>query len=154
MYKQITYPKSHHCPRGSDELRNYLDDLEFATKFVRENSNIVGKSVKPGATKPSSLKIDKYPEPELEVVQYLHQYTTLVDVLERSVPQLIAHFGSQVACEFDLLEEGQHKKLFVKILTKLSADEALERLDAFDKNWWFKESIDARRNLEFVLEFQ
>lgn len=39
MLRQISYPKSRNCPRGKEELKAYLDDLDFATKYFDEELN-------------------------------------------------------------------------------------------------------------------
>lgn len=157
MLKQIVYPKSYHCPRGQEEDNDYLRDVALVTKVFDipdEFGLSAGYTPRGVEIRPKS-KITVSPDftgLDSRVQRYLEQNNTLPPLISEALKPLKRYFVG-ATYEFDLLEEGGKEKLFIKILTTLTAEEALTHLDVFDKSWWFKQSKTARRQLEFVLEF-
>lgn len=160
MYKQIIYPKSHHCPRGQEPLVDYLRDVEYLTRIYSDNSEPTQLTVKAKTEQSKSPelkkldKLSKMSKLDSTALRYLEKQIPLVDVLIEGVANLRKIFGQNGIFSFDLLDEHGKEKLFVKIHTKSSADDALQKLDLFDNAWWFNQSKAARQHLEFVLEFE
>lgn len=149
-YRQLSYPKSHHCPRAEDTIQEYLNDMAFATKFFGDR---VAKE-KAERTEVSTVSVpDGFGSVETDVAKYLAEHRDIHSVLSEVVDQVRKNFGKRIVCDFDLLEDGLSKKLFIKILTKASAEKALSQLDSFDRTWWYQQPHSVRSKLEFVLEF-
>lgn len=77
------------------------------------------------------------------IIDYLQSHSELINFLVESHYYLEKHFGPTAKFGLEVVQdpEAQHEQLFVYINTSLPANEALIRLDQFDKDW-FLDYID------------
>lgn len=91
-----------------------------------------------------------------EVGEFIGENLYLLDILEEVPGEIYRYFGSdqklvlKVSAEPDILESSE---LWIEILTKLSAKEAMPVLEEFDKNWWLENMERANCKLNITLKF-
>lgn len=74
------------------------------------------------------------------VPKFLQTHSQLVPVLEEIGAIVPRYFGSQARLELEVIhdpENGQQGQFFAVIQTPLAGTTAMERLRAFDEEWWF-----------------
>ena len=90
------------------------------------------------------------------VRQYLRDHPEVIQVLLEARLCLEKHIGTDVRVFLEIVrdpEADRDQELFAYIVTTLSADEALRRLDAFDDGWFLKHIGNVAGRLNFNLEF-
>jgi hypothetical protein len=90
------------------------------------------------------------------VRQYLRNHPELIQVLLEAHPYLKEIFGTQVRVFLEIVtdpEAAREQELFAYIVTTLSADEAVRRLDDFDDGWFLQHVERVAGRLNFNLEF-
>jgi hypothetical protein len=157
----ISYPSSKHCPRGSKELREYVNDFAFITKVLQQAS----VSAAPKASAPSANQVKEiydYIRPlERKFVfgeaaeDYVVSNPSLGIFLLSAAEQLRKYFGKKAKYRLQVLKEAadSHGKLFVEIYPSVDFEEATAKLNKFDQDWWFKQPGQIHTYLEFCLEF-
>lgn len=92
---------------------------------------------------------------EQAIKLFLLEHSTLVDWLKESYSYLTKHFGSNNKYVLELVQlPGEtDTNLMVYIQTSLSAQEALGKLAAFDRDWFLKQTHNIGDILNFNLEF-
>ncbi|MBD2388103.1 hypothetical protein [Cylindrospermum sp. FACHB-282] len=91
------------------------------------------------------------------VGRFLHKHSTLIDVLLEAHPQIRKYFPLE-KLRLKLYvdpESPQWEKLVLSICaTPESVDEALNKLDEFDQEWWIDASLGVAVNLCINLDFE
>jgi hypothetical protein len=83
------------------------------------------------------------------VRRFLHAHPHLIEVILEAYPYLVRHFGPNPQVMLEVVrdpEAERSEQLFAYILTSLNADEALDRLDRLDEEW-FLDQFDRVGNL-------
>lgn len=88
-----------------------------------------------------------------DVEDYLENKPFLIETLFEAVKKIYCYFGEQTPLRLEILKDGASEKLFVLIHVGLEPEEANENLNSFDNEWWFKQSKNIHKRLEFSLEF-
>jgi hypothetical protein len=91
-----------------------------------------------------------------EVVKFLNAEANLVPLLKEAYDEIRKYFPSAVLI-LDILidpEATDEKELAILIRTSLHPDEALDRLDLLDEEWWLDASLDTGEKLSIHLEFE
>lgn len=89
-----------------------------------------------------------------DVYAYLNQRHDLLDVLPQIREAVTQHFGENHTLRFAIFsdpEERDNPQLLITISTPQSPDEAYERLNHFDHQWWFKQSTLLRQQITIAL---
>lgn len=89
------------------------------------------------------------------VTQFLESHPFLIPLLFEACGQILRHFAPkprflEVVADSEARED---RELYALIETSLPPDEALERLDRFDKEWWLAAMDRAQCKLSFDVEF-
>jgi len=90
------------------------------------------------------------------VEPFLMNNSFLIDLLNEAAPKLQEYFGNNVRVRLEMFSDpvaANDSELFARVLTELSASEALGLLDRFDNEWWFDASSRARCLLNFALRY-
>jgi len=90
------------------------------------------------------------------VRRFLQTYPSLLDVLIEAWPYLQKHFGPDPQVELQVTSEpeiGESQCLFAYIVTSLPVDDASERLDRLDQEWFLAQLDRVGEVLNFTLEF-
>lgn len=90
------------------------------------------------------------------VKEFIEEHSYLTHILIESYELIIRFFGSGCYLELAVTtdpEEG-FKELFVYIKTALPVDEALQKLDNFDDQWFLDKMSDTKGKLNFNLSFE
>lgn len=88
------------------------------------------------------------------VQRFLDEHRHLLPLLARAAPVVRHHFGpdTRLSLAVDRIPEaGAYEELYVVVHTRLSPDDALDRLVAFDDDWWLDELPAARGKLTITL---
>lgn len=88
-----------------------------------------------------------------DVTNYLRKYPFLIQILTLAVEPLQKAFGEGYKLSTEIIDEGGRQKLFAVVTTSSRAEAALERLDEFDRSWWFGVPDRVRNFLEFTVDF-
>ena len=91
-----------------------------------------------------------------EVATFLTKNEFLVRLLNEAAPKLQKHFGDSVRVHLEVFsdpDQASDGELFARVLTTLSARQALSILDRFDKEWWFRASLRSKCLLNFALRY-
>lgn len=90
-----------------------------------------------------------------KVTEFLESYPFLISLLLEAYDTIRNYFpDAQVFLEVIADQEAvNYKELVIFIATDLKPDEALDRLDQFDENWWLDASDRARGKLSIHVEF-
>jgi len=97
------------------------------------------------------LPEDYYTEDAEAVWEFLQAHPHLLSVLVEGRAVVARHFpGSQVVLMVDRRNEPDGQ-LVAYIRTDLETDAALERLNAFDNEWWLRQSFGVKCDLLFNL---
>jgi hypothetical protein len=90
-----------------------------------------------------------------EVKGYLRLHDSAINVLLEAPERVKSHFqrDTQIALEVITDPEDGDRKLFAFALTPLPAEEAMDRLEQFDEEWWFEASERAEGQLIVDVEF-
>lgn len=150
-------PKSVHCPKGDDVLKEHLQDAALVARAYGRISfgerRQSAKTIHTAKTSNSKIsEIEKLYKFDEKVKKYLFTQTVLVDFLIEASGIINEFFGGNLT--HSLIFPEQSKKLFVEIQAHLDFEQAMEIMDDFDKNWWFKQSREIRSKLEFSLDIQ
>lgn len=91
-----------------------------------------------------------------EVRAFLNSNAFLISLLKEANRKIKSQFGYDTAIALEVFtdpdsDDGQ--KLFALIFTALSADEALERLERLDQEWWLDASARAKGRLNIDVEY-
>ena len=90
------------------------------------------------------------------VSEFLYENQFLMNLLAEIPWQIRQYFGNSPRLKLEILSEHDFhasKELWISILTKLSAEEALPFLDKFDEEWWLENMDRANHKLNITLEF-
>src|SRR5882672_3201427 len=84
-----------------------------------------------------------------EVKDYLRRCDYVIDVLLEAPEQIKSRFGrdAQIVLEVITDPEDGDRKLFAFILTPLAVEEAMDRLEKLDEEWWLDASERAEGQL-------
>jgi hypothetical protein len=122
-------------------------------------------------TNRSVSEIDSHQEQENKIQSLFHIYQLrddrsvndfirenpfLIELLFESNQKIKEHFGSDVQVILELLvdpEAGDYRELFALVLTELKPEEALERLEKLDNEWWLEASSLAKGLLNIDVEY-
>lgn len=91
-----------------------------------------------------------------DVAEFLESHPYLVPLLFEAYPQMEKHFGGNAPVFLEVItdpEATDDRELYALIGTRLSPEEALERLDQFDKDWWLRTLDRAQCKLCIHIEF-
>jgi hypothetical protein len=91
-----------------------------------------------------------------EVSQFLEKHPFLVPLLLEAYSEFGNYFGPYPQVFLEVVtdpEAADDRQLFAFISTRLSPDEALDRLEQFDKSWWLSALDRAEGNLCIHVEF-
>jgi hypothetical protein len=92
-----------------------------------------------------------------DVVEFLSRHSTLLELLEEAPRQVQRHFGdgmSRLVLEAVKDHEAEDdEELILFIQTALPIDQALQRLDRLDEEWWLEAGSRTQGNLGMNLEF-
>ena len=88
------------------------------------------------------------------VVRYLQSHPQLINFLQESHYYLLKHFESTSKFALEVIHdpEAQHQQLIVYINTPMSVDEALNRLDKLDTEWFLDHINSVGHLINFNLE--
>jgi len=92
-----------------------------------------------------------------EVMKYLANNFFLFPFLQDVYEQIRSYFGKsgqpilEVVTDPEAIED---QELVIFIHTTLSADEAIERLEQFDEQWWLNAPVNIRKKLCIDVEFE
>ena len=91
-----------------------------------------------------------------EISDFLSDNVYLVPLLAEAYEKIREYFPSaklilEVVAD---PEADKEKELVIFICTKLPPDEALDRLELLDKNWWLDASLDSGEKLCIHVEFE
>jgi hypothetical protein len=104
----------------------------------------------------TSYKLDSLYEyrNQNDVAHYLQSYPGLNDFLEESYYHVRKYFGATAKLALEVIREpeAQYKQLMVYINTSLPVDEALNRLDRFDNQWFLDHINQIGHLINFNLE--
>jgi hypothetical protein len=92
----------------------------------------------------------------LEVQRFLEEYPVLAPLLLEAYGKIGSYFGPYPEVALEVVtdpEAADDRQLFAFIGTCLSPDEALDRLEQFDKSWWLSALDRAEGNLCIHVEF-
>lgn len=154
----VEYPKSVHCPRGKGELRELLDDVRFASKVLKggkyESSSTpaVHHHEVSSDAKEKISRLKKFYKFDEQIETYLEKNIFLYDSLLEAIHQIRVSFGEKHKHIISI--PSQTRRLFIDIQTRLEFEEAIEAMDRFDNEWWFKQSREIRSKLEFSLDIR
>lgn len=90
------------------------------------------------------------------VARFLMKNDFLIDLLNEAAAKLQDCFGDSVRVRLEIFSDptaANDCELFARVLTKLSANDALDLLDRFDREWWFDASSRAQCLLNFALRY-
>lgn len=90
-----------------------------------------------------------------EVLQFLEQYPFLVPVLLEA-PEKIRHYFPDSQLFLEVVPDAEiidWVLLVLSILMKLDPDEAVDRLNQMDMEWWVHTSYEVRKNVCTLLEY-
>ena len=91
-----------------------------------------------------------------EVAEFLGENPFLVPVLFEAYPEIEKYFGRTAPVFLEVVtdpEAADDRELYALIGTRLSPEEALERLGQFDKDWWLRTLDRAQCKLCIHIEF-
>ena len=92
-----------------------------------------------------------------EVADYLRRYPHLVPVLVEAAEVIPRYFGADAPLVLEVVtdpeEDAPRPELFALVRTTLGPDEARERMDRLDDDWWTDASPDGPGVLVVDLEF-
>lgn len=71
-----------------------------------------------------------------DVQRFLISHPAVADVLREAFPYLVRHFGQDFELAFELDRYDGGKKLWAYVVTGYEVEEALDRLDNFDRAWF------------------
>lgn len=85
-----------------------------------------------------------YPFRNTEAVRrFLGAHPHLIEIILEAYPYLVKHFGPNPQVMLEVVRDPEAERpeqLFAYILTSLDADEALDRLDRLDEEWFLDQS--------------
>ena len=89
------------------------------------------------------------------VMAFLRKHSYLADTLLPALPRVRQYFdeSTQVALEVVYDPEDGDRKLFAYILTALSVEQALAKLDQFFDGWWLDACEQTQGELIFTVDF-
>lgn len=158
----IQYPESVHCPRGNEELAEFLQDVRFATKVLKGEAdkfpfhsprhNHAQRHEKTVDFTQQLTALKKHYQFDEKVEVYLKNNAPVIETLLEAVKQIRISF--EETYKHALTIPPQTRKLFVDIQTHLQFEEAIESLSDFDNAWWFKQPVEIRSKLEFSLDIR
>jgi len=91
-----------------------------------------------------------------EVSRFLERYPFLVPLLLEAYSKFWNYFGPHPRVFLEVVtdpEAPDDRELFALVCTSLTPDEALDRLDQFDRDWWLDASYTAQGKLCIDVEF-
>lgn len=91
------------------------------------------------------------------VLAYLETEPFLVPLLIEVRQQIRRYFAdsSAVLEVFDYQDDTiAERQLYLSIMTQLPVDEALDRLNQFDTNWWLDKARRTQRKVSIDVDFQ
>ncbi|MBD2568868.1 hypothetical protein [Anabaena lutea] len=93
----------------------------------------------------------------LDVNRFLQNHSNLIDVILEAYPQIRKYFPTE-KLRLKLYvdpESSQWEYLIISIcVSPESVDEALNKQNEFDENWWINASLGVAVNLSIDLEFE
>jgi len=91
-----------------------------------------------------------------EVLEFLSDNVSLMPLIEEAYRKIREYFPEEKLILEVVAdpEVDNEKELMIFIHTTLNPDEALERLDMLDENWWLDASLEAGEKLCVHMEFQ
>jgi hypothetical protein len=90
------------------------------------------------------------------VRHFVRCHPEVIETLIEARPRLEEHFGPQVKVSLELVSDPEAdatEQLFAYIVTSLPVDEGINRLDAFDEDWFLHQIDRVAGRLNFNLEF-
>ncbi len=91
-----------------------------------------------------------------EVRQFLEAYPFLTSLLREAHDKIGDYFGPQTAVTLEVVtdpEAMEDRELFAFIHTNLPSQEALDRLERLDQDWWLEASDRSEGRLCIHVEF-
>lgn len=95
----------------------------------------------------SELRRDYQLDDEDEILTFLERHPTVAPLLLDIRSNIRRFFGEDVVrlnLSYDPEWENDQPELFVNIQTRMSPQDALMRLKAFDTEWWLKKLTEAK----------
>jgi hypothetical protein len=86
---------------------------------------------------------------------YIRHYPGVADLIRESSAEIHHIFGFDAGLVLDIppdYEEDDVAHLYVRIHTPLEIDDALDRLDRFNDEWWWDRMGSAPDTLHFTIE--
>ena len=75
-----------------------------------------------------------------EVTEYLSRYPNLIPLVLEVADHIPQYFGADAPLILEVFTDPEsipvHQELFAIVQTPVSAQDAVERLDRFDEEWW------------------
>ena len=93
---------------------------------------------------------------ETAIIDFLLQRISIVKYLFEAPQKISEYFGDHQGLALEIIRdpEGAYEELFLYIKTNLEPDDALNRLDKLDKEWFLnipqQEILDFNINFEFI----
>lgn len=95
-------------------------------------------------------------ENETEIKGFLYHNQTIIDFILSAVTQLRKFFSKEkLVLKFDMDPESEENAgfLLLKILSEASSNDTMERVDRFNREWWFRKKISTSGRLIIKEEF-
>ncbi len=93
----------------------------------------------------------------LEIFEFLRNHLFLIPLLQEAPNQITKYFGTSLQLILEVItdpEATEDHELILFIHTDLSPDEALDKLEQLDENWWLDASVNADGKLCVHVEFE
>ncbi len=119
---------------------------------------IVDTLTKPAHSEPAIKPFERlyaFRKPE-EVGQFLEAYPFLTPLLREAHDKIDDYFGPQTAVALEVVTDPEamdDRELFAFIQTSLPSQEALDRLERLDQDWWLDASDRSEGRLCIHVEF-
>ncbi|MDB9492061.1 hypothetical protein PN478_16240 [Dolichospermum circinale CS-534/05] len=136
--------------------KKYTDDWYIQFPKTYQEKNWLTEDAKPSD---NFSKISKFYTIEniLAVNRFLQNHANLIDVILEAHPQIRKYFPTEklrLKLYIDP-ESSEWEYLIISIcVSPESVDEALNKQNEFDENWWLNASLGVAVNLSIDLEFE
>lgn len=136
--------------------KKYTDDWSIQFPKTYQEKNWLTEDAKPSD---NFSKISKFYTIEniLDVNRFLENHANLIDVILEAYPQIRKYFPTEklrLKLYIDP-ESSEWEYLIISIcVSSESVDEALNKQNEFDENWWLNASLGVAVNLSIDLEFE
>jgi len=147
-------------PLSSVQVRSTgiaLSDFSARTKKYAEVSELIKQSYLENLRRDLTSLSQNYTfRRSSEVLEFLSDNVSLMPLIEEAYRKIREYFPEEKLILEVVAdpEVDNEKELMIFIHTTLNPDEALERLDMLDENWWLDASLEAGEKLCVHMEFQ